>query len=72
MCATCGFVGCCESKNSHDTDHWKQTGHAIIIQMPITERSFVWCYEHNDYLTERAARPQAQPPAAGQAGHSSR
>ena len=23
MCATCGFVGCCESKNSHDTAHWK-------------------------------------------------
>src|SRR4051812_44417448 len=30
MCGTCGFVGCCESMNSHDTDHWKESGHPII------------------------------------------
>lgn len=53
VCATCGFTGCCESKNSHDTLHWKETGHAIIVQLPLTERSFTWCYEHNAYLTER-------------------
>ena len=50
MCATCGFVGCCESMNSHDTEHWKQTGHAIIVRMPISDASWLWCYEHNDYL----------------------
>ena len=52
MCATCGYVGCCESKASHDTDHWKQTGHAIIIQMPISEKSFTFCYEHQEYLKD--------------------
>ena len=51
-CATCGFVGCCESMNSHDTEHWKQTGHPIIIRLPKTEASWVWCYEHNDYLKD--------------------
>jgi len=50
LCATCGYVGCCESRNSHDTLHWRQTGHAIIIQMPVSQRSFVWCYEHQEYL----------------------
>jgi CPA1 family monovalent cation:H+ antiporter len=50
MCATCGFVGCCESMNSHDTEHWQQTGHPIIKRMPLGEASWVWCYEHKDYL----------------------
>ena len=51
MCATCGYVGCCESKNSHDTMHWKQTDHAIIRRLPLTDDSFTWCYEHQQYLT---------------------
>ena len=50
MCATCGYVGCCESRNSHDTRHWEKTGHAIIIQMPLEEGSFVWCYADQKYL----------------------
>ena len=50
MCATCGYVGCCESRASHDTMHWKQTGHAIIIRLPLNPDSFVYCYEHHDYL----------------------
>ncbi len=54
MCATCGFVGCCESRSSHDTDHWKQSGHAIIIQLPISDRSFTYCYEHAAYLSDEA------------------
>ena len=51
-CATCGFVGCCESMNSHDTEHWKETGHPIIIRLPKNDASWVWCYEHNDYLKD--------------------
>lgn len=50
MCVTCGYVGCCESKNSHDTDHWQETGHAIIMRMPINADAFTYCYEHKDYL----------------------
>jgi len=54
MCATCGFVGCCESRNSHDTAHWNQSGHAIIIQLPISGRLFAYCYEHAAYLLDEA------------------
>ena len=52
MCITCGFVGCCESLNSHDTEHWRQTGHPIIARMPYSDASWLWCYEHNDYLRD--------------------
>lgn len=50
VCMTCGFVGCCESRNSHDTEHWKQTGHAVIRRLPLVPDSFTWCYEHKEYL----------------------
>ena len=50
MCMTCGYVGCCESRASHDTEHWKKTGHALIMRLPVTEESFVYCYEHHEYL----------------------
>jgi len=50
MCATCGYVGCCESRASHDTLHWEKTGHAIIRRMPLADDSFTWCYEHKAYL----------------------
>ena len=52
MCTTCGFVGCCESMNSHDTEHWKETGHPIIARMPLGEASWIWCYEDKDYLKD--------------------
>ncbi|MBI4419203.1 MAG: UBP-type zinc finger domain-containing protein [Gemmatimonadetes bacterium] len=50
VCATCGHVGCCESQQSHDTQHWRATGHPIIRSLPLTEHSFTWCYECHDYL----------------------
>ena len=50
MCATCGFVGCCESEQSHNTKHFDETGHAIIFSMPLTDTSFTWCYVHLEYL----------------------
>ena len=50
MCATCGYVGCCESRASHDTAHGKQTGHAIIVRMPVADDSWSYCYEHAAYL----------------------
>ena len=50
VCATCGYVGCCESRRAHDTQHWRETGHPIIGSLPLTERSFTWCYACNDYL----------------------
>jgi uncharacterized UBP type Zn finger protein len=50
VCATCGYVGCCESSGAHDTGHWRQTGHPVIRSLPLTERSFTWCYACYDYL----------------------
>jgi uncharacterized UBP type Zn finger protein len=50
VCATCGYVGCCESQRAHDTQHWRETGHPIIRSLPLGGRSFTWCYACNDYL----------------------
>lgn len=50
VCATCGYVGCCEYQAGHDRQHWKATGHPIIRSLPPTEGSFLWCYACNDYL----------------------
>ena len=50
VCITCGHVGCCESANKHDTIHWKETGHAIIRRLPLSDDSFTYCYEHQAYL----------------------
>ena len=61
MCATCGFVGCCESMSSHDTEHWKQTGHPIIIRMPIDDASWTWCYEHKEYLRDVEPSVESTP-----------
>lgn len=51
MCMTCGYVGCCESFGSHDTDHFEATGHPIIQELPRTDDSFVWCYGCETYLS---------------------
>jgi len=50
VCATCGYVGCCESSGAHDTRHWQESGHPIIRSLPFTQRSFTWCYACNAYL----------------------
>ncbi len=51
VCAACGYVGRCESSRAHDAHHWRATGHAIIRSLPLTDRSFTWCYACHDYLT---------------------
>lgn len=55
VCATCGHVGCCESQAGHNTQHWKETGHPIIRSLPLTGRSFTWCYECSDYLFDEVS-----------------
>ena len=49
ICTSCGFVGCCESSNAHDTEHFKKTGHPIIKTIH-TDYDFVWCYRCKAYL----------------------
>lgn len=51
VCLTCGHVGCCESKNGHALAHSKASAHPLIRQLPISEKSFTWCYACNAYLT---------------------
>jgi uncharacterized UBP type Zn finger protein len=49
LCTSCGSVNCCESSNSHDTEHHKKTKHPIIKPVN-TDYMFTWCYECNAYL----------------------
>ncbi len=49
-CTTCGHVGCCESQQAHNTAHARFSGHPVIRSLPLTERSFTWCYECNRYV----------------------
>jgi CPA2 family monovalent cation:H+ antiporter-2 len=51
VCMTCGYVGCCESQKAHNTLHARKTNHPIIRSLPLSERSFTWCYECRDYLS---------------------
>ena len=49
MCATCAYVGCCESQAGHNRSHALAAGHPVIYSMPVG-RGFTWCYEHNTYV----------------------
>jgi uncharacterized UBP type Zn finger protein len=49
MCATCGHVGCCESQAGDAEQHWKSSGHEVMLAMPVG-RSFSWCYEDHKYV----------------------
>ncbi|MBI2541753.1 UBP-type zinc finger domain-containing protein [Candidatus Woesearchaeota archaeon] len=49
LCASCGFVGCCESHNAHDTEHFRKTGHPIIKTIHCNY-DFTWCYKCEAYL----------------------
>jgi len=51
VCLSCGHVGCCESQYGHNTKHARATGHPIIRSLPLSPRSFTWCYECNDYVS---------------------
>ena len=51
ICMTCGHVGCCESQQAHNTQHFRATGHPIIQAHSQSARSFIWCYECKDYVS---------------------
>jgi uncharacterized UBP type Zn finger protein len=50
-CIACGHVGCCESQQAHNTKHAREAHHPIIRSLPLSEKSFTWCYECKDYLS---------------------
>lgn len=50
VCADCGYVGCCESQRGHDRVHALEAGHPVIKSLPLTGRSFTWCYACRGYV----------------------
>ena len=51
VCLTCGHVGCCETTHGHALAHSQLSGHPLIRELPISDRSFTWCYGCNAYVT---------------------
>ena len=49
ICMTCGHVGCCESSNAHNTQHFKKTGHPLIKPYRC-DYDWLWCYKCNAFL----------------------
>lgn len=55
ICLTCGQVGCCDnSKNTHATKHFQETGHPIIQSFQPGE-GWRYCY------LDEAQLPEAEP-----------
>lgn len=50
VCLTCGHVGCCDSSLGHATAHARETGHPVIRSLPLSDRSFTYCYQGHGYL----------------------
>lgn len=61
LCTTCGHVGCCESQQSHGRKHALEAKHPVILSLPLSGRSFTWCYEHNDYVQTPAGLAESRP-----------
>ncbi|NIP61174.1 MAG: UBP-type zinc finger domain-containing protein [Gemmatimonadetes bacterium] len=52
ICLTCGQVGCCDnSKNTHATKHFQETGHPIIQSFQPAE-AWRYCYVDEAQLAE--------------------
>ncbi|HSB12766.1 MAG TPA: UBP-type zinc finger domain-containing protein [Blastocatellia bacterium] len=51
VCLTCGHIGCCETTNGHALAHSQSSKHLVIRELPVSGRSFTWCYGCNSYLT---------------------
>lgn len=49
ICMTCGAVHCCESHNSHNTQHFQKTGHPFIKPHK-SDYNWIWCYKCNAFL----------------------
>lgn len=49
ICLTCGYVACCESHNSHNTEHFQKTQHPFIKPHKC-EYHWLWCYKCNAFL----------------------
>jgi uncharacterized UBP type Zn finger protein len=58
LCLYCGHVGCCDSSaNRHATQHFQQTGHALMKSFEPGE-DWAWCYV-DELMLEPAPTPGA-------------
>jgi uncharacterized UBP type Zn finger protein len=49
-CQTCGVTLCCDSSpNKHATQHFRQTGHPVVISAEKGER-WLWCYADEQFV----------------------
>ncbi len=59
VCLTCGHVGCCEdSQHAHALQHFKATGHPIIVPFERSE-TWAWCYVDRRYFDYVHARKRS-------------
>ena len=49
MCASCGHVGCCDSQAGDARKHYSETGHEVMVSMPVGS-GFKWCYPDDRYV----------------------
>jgi len=57
VCQTCGHVGCCEdSRHAHALQHFRATGHPLIMPLSRDER-WAWCYVHGRYYQDVRVEP---------------
>ena len=49
MCASCGHVGCCDSQAGDARRHYRQSGHEVMVALPV-ETGFRWCYADDRYI----------------------
>lgn len=72
-CARCGHVGCCDdSLNTHATEHWRTTGHAVIQSF---EPGETWFWDYRDdtaFDGPELAAPHAHPTAQSVPGPADR
>lgn len=49
-CQTCGITLCCDSSpGKHATQHFRETGHPVIISAEPGEQ-WIWCYAHEQIM----------------------
>jgi len=52
MCLECGQIGCCDSsKNTHATNHYKDSKHPLIRSIEPGEK-WIWCYPDEEMVGE--------------------
>ena len=50
LCLTCGKVFCCESHNSHNSEHFQKTNHPFTKPYK-SDYNWLWCYKCNAFLS---------------------